>query len=235
MLKKIKAVLVLQKKEWKTLFLLWITVLGMTAILNCSNAFLFKRFIGQINPVIAMVFSGIVGFFLLSILSTMECFVIIKKANLKATIRYFLLVIVFPIIAILVDLKMVFSADINILFPESLLFYPTIAFLVEILFHILPLSVLLLMLNSIFKKENQQKRIWVALLLVALLEPTFQILMDDYLIWAMWLTWINLYLFNLTQLLVFKKYGFIPMYICRLVYYLIWHIIWGYFRLELLF
>jgi hypothetical protein len=31
------------------------------------------------------------------------------------------------------------------------------------------------------------------------------------------------------------RYGFLSMYAFRLVYYLHWHIVWGYLRLQLLF
>ena len=37
------------------------------------------------------------------------------------------------------------------------------------------------------------------------------------------------------ELLIFKRYDFIAMYAFRLVYYLIWHIVWGYARLRSLF
>jgi len=130
---------------------------------------------------------------------------------------------------------MVFPEDTNILFPESLLFYPAIAFLVEIVFHVLPTAILLVFLMAIFKTVDQEKLILICIFLVALIEPTFQIRVGDYPLWALIITWINLYLFNLTQLFVFKHYGFISMYFFRLVYYLMWHIIWGHFRLDLLF
>ena len=68
------------------------------------------------------------------------------------------------------------------------------------------------------------------------MEPTYQILfMPDFPVWATAGVWINLFLFNIYQLRAFKNYGFISMYVCRIFYYLIWHILWGHFRLDVLF
>ena len=37
---------------------------------------------------------------------------------------------------------------------------------------------------------------------------------------------------NLTLLSIFRRYGFFAMYGFRVAYYMIWHIIWGYIRLQ---
>jgi hypothetical protein len=46
---------------------------------------------------------------------------------------------------------------------------------------------------------------------------------------------VHIYVFNALQLYVFKRYDFLSMYAFRLVYYLHWHVVWGYMRLQLLF
>lgn len=77
------------------------------------------------------------------------------------------------------------------------------------------------------------------MLIVALLEPTFQTLLlgssNPYPLWAVAIFWLNLFFFNVFQLLIFKRYDFISMYSFRLGYYIFWHFIWGYIRLKLLF
>lgn len=123
----------------------------------------------------------------------------------------------------------------NIPYPESLLFYPAMGFLVEVLFHVLPLAVLLFLFNAIFNTTASPALVWVTMVIVALLEPTYQVIMDPYPIWALITVWINLFLFNMLQLLVFRQYDFVSMFALRLFYYLIWHIIWGSLRLDLLF
>jgi hypothetical protein len=54
-------------------------------------------------------------------------------------------------------------------------------------------------------------------------------------------TWANAYVgihllaFNVVALEVFRRSGFVALYAFRVGYYLVWHIVWGYFRLPLLF
>lgn len=167
-------------------------------------------------------------------------FEIYKKENLKGLFHRSGLAVLFALITILVvDLNVPFPADLNVLFPESLLFYPAIGFFVEILFHVLPLSILLISLTSIFKNANHKNIIWICIIIVSLLEPVFQTMplfsSNHYPLWAAVVVLLNLFLFNLSQLYIFKRYDFISMYSFRLVYYLIWHIVWGYMRLKILF
>jgi hypothetical protein len=140
---------------------------------------------------------------------------------------------------ILVDLKVVFPPDINVLFPESVLFYPAMGFFAEILFHVLPLSVLLFSLTSIFRNLSYENIVWICILIVALLEPIYHTIpmgsSNRYPLWAIVYVGLHVFLINLTQLLIFRRYDFISMYSFRLVYYLFWHIGWGYLRLRLLF
>jgi hypothetical protein len=40
---------------------------------------------------------------------------------------------------------------------------------------------------------------------------------------------------NLVQLAIFKRNGFVWMYLFRLAYYVFWHVAWGFFRLRILY
>ena len=117
--------------------------------------------------------------------------------------------------------------------------YPAMAFLVEILFHVLPLAVLLFIIGSILKGAKFEVVFWICVLIVASLEPTYQmkdmVSSNRFQIWAIAFVWIHIFLINFFQLFIFQKQGFISMYTFRLVYYLFWHIAWGYVRLGLLF
>jgi hypothetical protein len=46
---------------------------------------------------------------------------------------------------------------------------------------------------------------------------------------------IHLFVFTITQLIIFKNHDLLSMFGFRLAYYMIWHIVWGYLRLDLLF
>lgn len=214
-------------------------VLGFVGILHFANRLLFQRFLGRIDPLRTFLFVAILGLVLLAFLLSQKWFAIYEKENLKALPRFSSVAALLGIIMILVDTKIVFSADMNILFPKSLLFYPAIGLLVEVLFHVLPLAVLLVTLNSILKNVNFETIVWICIPIVALLEPTYHLMdmvsANQFPVWAVVYVGFHIFLINFFQLIIFRKFDFISMYSFRLVYYLFWHIGWGYVRLRLLF
>jgi hypothetical protein len=118
--------------------------------------------------------------------------------------------------------------------------------MVELVFHLLPLCVLLTVLPLVVGHRRSQRIVWVSLILVALLEPAFQTWTavseapvvgapHTYASWVVAYDGLHIFAINLCQLLIFKRYDFVSMYALRLVYYAIWHIAWGYVRLRLLF
>ena len=225
-----------KRAQYKVFSVLLLFVVSMSWYLTYSNKTLFQRFLGELNPVITILAVAILGFLALLLLISKGWFSIYLKGNLTNFILISWLAAVFASIAILIDLKIVFSEDMNVPFPESLLFYPVIGFLVETVFHVLPLTVLLLSMTAIFKNIIHEKLIWISIIIVATLEPVYQsIYMDSYPEWAIVAVGLNLFLFNLTQLFIFKRYDFVTMYIFRLIYYAIWHVIWGHTRLNILF
>ena len=234
----IKELISRERSQYPVFIGLSIGIVVLTGILYFTDNLLFQRFIGGINPLIAAFFIVLLGVISLSFLLSKGWFTIYKKENLKGLFRRSILAVLFALITILViDLNVPFPADMNILFPESLLFYPAIGFFVEILFHVLPLSIILISLTSIFKNISHEKIIWFCILIVSLLEPVYQTIpmFSSSPLWAAVIVLLNLFLFNLSQLFIFKRYDFISMYSFRLAYYLIWHIVWGYMRLKLLF
>ena len=228
-----------ERSQYLIFVALSIGVLAFTGILYLSDNLTFQRFLGQANPLIVFLFAAILGFFLLSFLLSQNWFVIYEKENLKEIIRSATLAALLGTVMILVDTKIIFSADTNILFPKSLLFYPAIAFLVDILFHVLPLTVLLLIMNSILRNAGFETVFWICLLIVAFLEPAYQVVnmgsSNHFPGWAVAYIGIHIFLINIFQLLIFRQHGFISMYLFRLVYYSFWHVGWGILRLELLF
>ncbi len=236
---KIKELISKERLQYLVFIGLSIGVIGLTEILYFLSNLIFQPFIGGINPLIASFIIVFLGIISLSFLLYNGWFGIYKKENLKGLFRRSALATLFVSITILIDLGVVFPANLNILFPQSLLFYPTMGFLVEILFHVLPLSLLLISLTSIFRNISDKRIIWICILIVSFLEPTYQmVFMGSSNYFPMWVTAIiclNLFLFNLSQLFIFKRFDFISMYSFRLLYYIIWHIVWGYMRLKLLF
>lgn len=224
------------RAEYNVLLVLTLVVLVCLILLDHYKGQLFERFIGDISPVITGSLISIFGFIFLSILIYKARLSIYNKEHLKRALGLLWVLIPILFITIFIDLNIGYPEDINIPFPESLVFYPVIAFFVEIVFHLLPFSILLVFLTTIFKNKDRKLLLWIIILFVAILEPSYQALfMGTHPLWAIALLWINLYLFNIAQLYVFWRCDFVSMYVFRLAYYAVWHIAWGHIRLELLF
>lgn len=140
--------------------------------------------------------------------------------------------LMFGAAAIVVDRVHPFPENINVTFPASLLFYPAIAFLVEIVFHVLPVAAA----SSLLRPWSENRSAWATIALVSLLEPAFQVIAGLDAPAPLWKhLWVALHVLgiNLAQLYLFKTQGFLSMYSFRLVYYAVWHVAWGYLRLAL--
>lgn len=236
-MKRIRRLFSTEKLQYRAFLSLSIAVMVLTGIIYFTNNQPFERFIGGLNPILVGLLIIILGGILFALLLSRGWFSIYKKENLKGLYRSSGLAAMFGTVIILMDLKIRFPADMNITFPGSLLFYPAIGFFVEILFHVLPLTVLLIALTSILRNVPNGKVVLICIVIVSLMEPVYQTLWmgERYPLWAVAYVGLHVFLINLFQLLIFKRYDFIAMYSFRLVYYLFWHIGWGFFRLRVLF
>lgn len=216
-----------------------LVVFSFTIVLHFSERQVFQRFLGSIGPLVAFLIAIVAGFILLSFLLFKKWFVIFDLDNLPGYIRFAGLAALLGVIMIIVDTRIIFPADINILFPQSLLFYPAIAFFVEILFHVFPLTLLIAVMSSTLKNLNFKAIFWISIIIISMAEPIYQTMdmasSNHFPVWAVVYVGLHIFLINFFQLLIFKKYDFISMYSFRLVYYLFWHIGWGYLRLFWLF
>lgn len=198
----------------------------------------FHPYFGDVQPLAVAVISVLLGFLLLKVHLSNGWLMIWRKGNRQGLILAAGAAVLLGGIIIVADLIAPFPPDINVAFPESLLFYPAIGFVVEILFHLLPLTLLLVLLTKGILSWRFDRVIWPVIFLVSMLEPLYQVVPAFGQQAAAWFdiyVGIHIFLINLTQLWLFKRYDFISMYLFRLVYYLIWHIGWGYLRLEILF
>jgi hypothetical protein len=210
---------------------------ALTAIAYSSNPLEFQRFLGNLNPLAAITVIAVVGGILLSILLARNWFLIWIPGEPRRFVLAAGLAILMAMVMILVDTRVVFNQDLNVLFPQSLSYYPVIDYAVQILFHVLPLSLFLILTTSITKDANYGTMIWPCLLLAASLEPILQITFfaGQYPIWVISYVALHVFAFNIIELTMFKRYDFISMYSFRFAYYIAWHIVWGYLRMRLLF
>ena len=226
-----------ERAQFQVYIVLSLAVTICAAILYYYDRDIYEPFFGRLNPLLVVVLVSVLGFLLLAFLLARGWFSIYQK-HLQGLAIAGGLALLFALLMILVDSRFPLPEDINRPLPQALFFYPSIAFVVDILFHVLPLALILFVLTALPGNLSFERIIWPTILLVALLEPLFQTSLSVNRSGSPWLTGyiaLHIFLINLTQLALFKRYDFVTMYSFRLVYYALWHILWGVIRLRILF
>lgn len=139
---------------------------------------------------------------------------------------------------VVLDIVVGFPEAINVSPRQAFLFYPAIGFVAEVVFHVLPLAVVGATIGVVHKSGRLTIPMAAGFILVATLEPLFQVVLPASRHQSPWLSGsvaVHLFVFNIVQLWLFRRYDLSTMFACRLVYYLHWHLVWGYLRLHLLF
>lgn len=223
--------------QYRLLIGLGLVIIVLAVIQYRVDRSVFQRFLGNLNPVIAVFLIVSLGGVLISLFVSRGWFAIYSAPSLSALILPFGLAILLAVVMAIMDTRIVFPEDMNVAFPQSLLFYPVIGYVAEIVFHLLPVAILLLSLTTVFRGFDFSNAVWLIFVLVALIEAVYQAsgVSSDKPLWAVVYVGVHLFVFNMLQLSVFKHHGFIPMYAVRLAYYVIWHLLWGHFRLDILF
>ena len=230
-----------------------LVVLGLTATLSLSRvtfsqpyqgsirvnpAGFLQPFFGSIDPLLAVAVIAVIGVVSLGFLQSHGWFEIFTmRGTLRGMAVSAFIATLFGIEVVIAESTNIFRlpADINVRLPWSLMFYPVMGYVVEVVFHMLPLTVLLMVLGPLSKKLNMPGLIWLCILAVSLLEPIFQVGSGQPLSFAQVYIGLHIFAINILQLYVFQRYDFVSMYSFRLVYYMYWHIIWGALRLQWLF
>ncbi len=213
-------------------------VLVMTALAFQPARDFYRRFLGGINPFLAISVCILLGIACLIIVTLRGWLSIVEAHGTRRAVPGFVFAAILPLVAIVIDVVIRFPKDMNQSFPASIAFYPSIGFLVEVIFHLVPITILLLLLSLFLRDTNSAVVVWSVLLVEALIEPLFQIntmAPGKYPLAGQLAVLINILIFNIIQVVIFKRVGFLAMYGSRMLYYLVWHIIWGHFRLTILF
>jgi DNA-binding response OmpR family regulator len=135
-------------------------------------------------------------------------------------------------VAIGVDVAVGFPSDTNVVWPAAWVVYPVIAVVAETAFHLLPLSALVWLTRSHFHDLRLTERTLALVLAAAAVEPLAQAALG-----SMLLPFVvpHVFLIGVVEMLLLRRFGYVPMVAFRLLYYLAWHVLWGQARLELLF
>lgn len=223
--------------QYVTLGAISLITVFITGVLQFSSGEIYPRFFGGLNPLLT--FLVIIG---LGILSLKYLDSHSGLALFEGTMKGFWfstgLALIFGIIVITADFLIIFPADTHILFPISIPFYFTIGLFAELLFHVLPITLAMVTFGLVFKVSSQRLCLILSLITASLFEPVFQVVFmfdGHYHPLSIIFVGIHLFLINISQMVIFKRFDFASMLLFRWVYYLIWHVVWGYLRLEILF
>jgi hypothetical protein len=216
-----------------------LTAVGLTGLISRIDGSYFLSYFGDIPPMLAVLSLSIAGGTGLYVLQSRgEVRICERSGVLHGLALSSGMATLFVVAVVVVDLSTGFPKDINVPLPMSALFYPVMAYVAEVVFHIIPLA-LVLAASSAWRSIWPTRRVIDASLpVVALLEPIFQWYAgySDKPISGLGIyVFLHVYLFNLLQLHVFRRYDFVSIYGFRLVYYFYWHIVWGDLRLRWLF
>lgn len=213
-------------------------IFGFTVVLSIFPTASFRLFFGDIPALLAVSMIIFLGFGSIKFILSRGWFSIYKRVNFGQLPRFSVVAVLFLSGAIFIDVTFPFPIDINLPFPKSALFYPIMGYVVDILFHIVPLTLLMGVLVTVFKNADREKILFACILIVSIIEPIYQYMFVPSIGKPLWLDIFDgtrLFLFSFVQLNILKRYDFISMYSFRIVYYLLWHIIWGSIRLLILF
>lgn len=212
-------------------------MIGLTVLQIPSSRADFDLYSGGLPPIVVVAAAGTVG---VGALAALRWFAGFQILGGRTTLRGFAvssgLATLLAVAIVIADLLIRYPENINVPVPRALLFYPTVGFVAEVIFHLLPLMLALLALSAFQHRLGAERVVWIAIVITAVAEPTFQILCKGQrLTWASAYTWIHVFAIAFLQLQVFRRYDFAAMYMFRLIYYAYWHIIWGVIRLKVLF
>lgn len=211
-----------------------VALLGAAALRGADDAE-FERFIGGVSPIVAVGVAGLVGMASLSILDTRGW--VGTDPRRRGLARSTLLAGGFGAAILIADSTLGFGESINISWPTSILFYPVMGFVAEVAFHLAPLALVDVVTRRTSWTLGAGKAI-APLVLVASIEAVYQLLGSATAETSPWLLAylaLHMSVFGFLGLTALRRHGFGAMMWLRLVYYLIWHVVWGALRLEVLF
>lgn len=215
---------------------MWAAALIGAGVLRNVEAADFERFIGGVSPVVAVAVTGAVGSAALAALDSGGW--VGSDPSRRGLTRSTVLALCLGAAIIIADSALGFSESINVAWPASLLFYPVMAFIAEVAFHLVPLALVVTATKRWRRLTTGTGAVTVPIISVALFEAIYQVVgssSGEISPWLLAYLALHMTAFAAAGLTSLRRYGFGSMMWLRLVYYAIWHVAWGVFRLELLF
>jgi hypothetical protein len=119
-------------------------------------------------------------------------------------------------------------ATIHIEFPASVLVYTGGAVIVEVIYRLFPIPLLLFLIsNLLLRGRGQEKTYWILAVPLSSVEALGDLGLRELGFGTMAAVFAQDYALNLAQAWVFRRAGFLAAIVVRVVFYLIWHVLWG--------
>ena len=127
--------------QYAAYFAISLVALIFILVLLPSSGKYFRRFFGETNAILVIVVASAVGTASLWALRSSYEFVILKGGSTFRGVALSLaLATVLAVAIVIADFIIRYPQDMNVPVPQSLLFYPAIGFVAEIVFHVLPVN-----------------------------------------------------------------------------------------------
>jgi hypothetical protein len=210
-----------------------IAVVAAVSVSLVSDDSPFDRFLAGLPAPLVIAASAGVGALSLRLLSDREW-------SIGSDARWTPVIVAFAFgaVAVTVDTMVPFPEDTNVEWPASALYYPAVAFLAEIVFHVVPIAAIVLVSGWRFGSNVNDWRVWLIIGAVAAGEAGFQVagsLTDGSDSRLVGFVAVHLFAIGVAELTMFRQFGFSALVTFRMVYYLLWHVAWGHLRLSILF
>ncbi len=215
---------------------MWAAALIGAGVLRNAGGADFERFIGDVSPIVVVAVAGAVGSSALRVLDSAGW--VGSDPTRKGLARSTVLALGLGAAIIVADSALGFSEGINVSWPSSILFYPVMAFIAEVAFHLVPLALVVIASKRWVQRRPRAISGVGPIVAVALFEAVYQVVGSSGVATSPWLLGylaFHMMAFAVAGLIALRRYGFGAMMWLRLVYYAIWHVAWGVLRLDLLF
>ena len=121
--------------------------------------------------------------------------------------------------------------SIHIEWPASMLIYPGGAIIVEVIYRLFLIPLFLWLISSVILRGRSQDQVfWALAALTSLLEPLSQDLagvLHGPMRLAFAAVFAEDFALNFVQAAMFRRYGFLSAVWVRVVFYLLWHVLWA--------
>lgn len=223
-------------RTYRDFAIMWAAALIGAAVLRATDDAQFERFLGVVPPIVAVAGAGLAGAAALRTLDRAGWVGIDPRR--QGLTRSTGLAVAFGAAILIADATLGFDEGVNIAWPVSLLFYPVMGFIAEVALHLVPLALVIAGSRRVGAGRITADHALAPMVFVALIEAGYQLVGSATSGTSLWLlAYLALHMtaFGTVGLSALRRHGFASMMWLRLVYYLIWHVVWGALRLEILF